>query len=151
MMLLDLLSPSSVVVPLAAADREAAIAGLVDALGLDGGPPERERLRAAILAREAAGSTGIGNGVAIPHARTSRIKAPRLAVGRTAQPIDFKAADGAPVSLVFLLAVPESDPRSHLRVLAALSALALDKKKLKGLQKAGSAAEARAALSAIAV
>jgi len=149
MMLTELVAPASILVPLEAPDRETAIAKLVDALALDGGAPERDKLRAAVLAREAAGSTGLGNGVAIPHARTPRVRAPRLAVGRAAAPIDFKAADGEPVSLIFLLAVPEADPRAHLRVLAALSALASDRKSLRALQRAETAEEIRERLASV--
>ena len=133
---MDLLHPDSVLVPLRATDREAAISLLVDVLRLPGGPADCAPLKAALLAREAAGSTGIGNGVAIPHARSPKISAPLLAVGLTARPIDFKSADGKPVSLVFLLAVPNAMPSSHLKILAALSRLASDKKLLPLLKGA---------------
>ena len=151
MTLSDLLKPEAVLVPLSAESREAAIAALVEALRLNGGPAAAESLRAAVLAREAAGSTGLGNGVAIPHARSAALAAPRLAVGRTSKPIDFKAADGKPVSLVFLLAVPEADPKSHLKALAALSRVASDKKLLKSLGKAATAAELFPLLAPVAV
>ena len=141
MTLSDILLPPAVILPLDAADRDTAISKLVDALGLQGDSADRERLKNAILAREAAGSTGIGNGVAIPHARSQRLTRPRLAVGKTSCPVDFKSADGKPVSLIFLLAVPEVAPQSHLRVLASLSRIALDKKFLRGLIKSSSAQE----------
>jgi len=143
----DLLHPDSVLVPLQAADCDAAIALLVDVLRLPGGPADRAPLKAAMLAREAAGSTAIGNGVAIPHARSPNISAPLLAAGLSAQPIDFRSADGKPVTLVFLLAVPAADPKSHLEVLAALSRLAQDKKLLRRLNKAASLDEFRAILA----
>jgi fructose PTS system EIIBC or EIIC component len=136
MMLSDLLHPDSVLVPLPTTDRDAAIALLVDVLRLPGDPADRALLKAALLAREAAGSTGIGNGVAIPHARSPKISAPLLAAGLARRPIDFKSADGKPVFLVFLLAVPDAAPSSHLKVLAGLSRLASDKKLLPLLKKA---------------
>jgi fructose PTS system EIIBC or EIIC component len=145
----NLLHPDSVLVPLRAEDRDAAISLLVDVLHLPEGPAGRAPLKAALLAREAAGSTGIGNGVAIPHARSLKISAPLLAAGLAAQPIDFKAADGKPVTLVFLLAVPAADPKSHLAVLAALSRMALDKKLLRRLNKAASPDEFHAILAEI--
>lgn len=151
MTLSDLLSPASVLVPLEASTREAAVESLVAALDWNGAPDDRSALRDAVLARELCGSTGIGAGVAIPHARTAKLKAPRLAVGRAAKPLDFKSADGQPVSLVFLLAVPESDPRSHLKVLAALSRLACDKKLLKALNKTSSPEELFGLVSGLAV
>jgi len=132
----DLLHPDSVLVPLPAADRETALTRLLEVLPLPGGLADRAGLQAALLAREAAGSTGIGNGVAIPHARSPKISAPLLAAGLSRNPIDFKSADGKPVSLVFLLAVPDGAPSSHLKILAALSRLASDKKLLPLLKKA---------------
>lgn len=149
MMLSDLLRPNAVVVPLHVTSREPAVSLLVDALDLPGDPKSRDDLKSAILSREAAGSTGIGNGVAIPHARAAQITSPYLAVARAAQPIDFKSADGKPVTLVFLLAVPAADPKSHLAVLAALSRTALDKKLLRRLNKAASPEELRAIIAEI--
>ncbi|MDE2039205.1 MAG: PTS sugar transporter subunit IIA [Elusimicrobia bacterium] len=136
----DILAPSSILVPLPAASREAAISALVEALNLPT-TADRDQLKAAILAREAIGSTGLGNGIAIPHARSPRLTSPRLSIGRTAAPIEFNAADGKPVGLFFLLAVPEANPTSHLKALAALSRIASDKKLLRGLMRASSAGE----------
>lgn len=137
----DILDPLSVLVPLVASDREQAIEALVCALPFDRGDDEigRRELISAALAREKAGSTGIGDGVAIPHARSSKLSCPRLSVGLSARPIDFNAADGKPVTLVFLLAVPESAPKSHLKALAALSRVVMDKKLLRRMTAASSA------------
>jgi len=135
----DLLRPESVLAPLRAGSRDEAISALVEVLPLlrEG----RGALKAAILAREAAGSTGLGNGVAVPHARSPRIAAPLMSAGLVAPPIDFRSADGQPVSLVLLLAVPAADPTAHLKTLAALSRLASDKKLLRRLSKAASGLE----------
>jgi len=145
----DLLRPNAVIVPLHVTSREEAVSLLVAALDLPGTPNGGDDLKSAILSREAAGSTGIGNGVAIPHARAAQITSAYLAVARAAEPIDFKSADGKPVSLVFLLAVPAADPKSHLAVLAALSRMALDKKLLRRLNKATSPDELRAIIADI--
>jgi len=149
MLLMDILRPESIIVPLQAADRETAISLLIGALELPGTLDDRNLLREAVLAREKAGSTGIGRGVAIPHARTPRLGKPLLAAGRLAKPIEFAAADAKPVSLIFLLAVPEADPRSHLQVLAALSRLTADAKILKSLNRAASAREFLSLLAAV--
>lgn len=137
----DILHPESVVVPLQAKNREDAIDLLVNSLVLDlpGNLGTRQELKAAILAREKAGSTGIGSGVAIPHARSRSLSYPRLAVGLGAEPVDFRAADSQPVSLIFLLSVPEASPKSHLTILASLSRLASDAKLLRRLRRASSA------------
>jgi len=137
MVLRDLLRRESVLVPLDAADRGRAIAALVEVLALPGsGPEDRAAVRAAVLARETAGSTGIGHGVAIPHARAPQVPATCMAAARTAAPVDFAAADGQRASLLFLLAIPAAEPRSYLPVLAALSRLAGDQKLLRRLNKA---------------
>jgi len=141
MLFSDLLSPKSILVSLAAAKRDDVVAALVGALDAALSPQDRVEFAAAVLARVAVGSTGLGNGIAIPHARTSRVAAPRLAIGLAAKPVEFNSADGKPVALFFLLAVPASDPTVHLKVLAALSRVASDKKLLKSLLKASSAAE----------
>ena len=133
------LRPEAVLVPLNAATREAAIGALIDTLDIPGAPQDRERLKSAVLKREAAGSTGLGRGVAAPHARSSRLAAPLLSVGLVPEPIDFGSADGQPVTLVFLVAAPEADPTAHLKVLAALSRLTNDKRLLSRLNKASSA------------
>ncbi len=137
----ELLRPEAVLLPLVVPDREAAISALAGTLALSGPASERERLIRAVLAREAAGSTGLGAGVAVPHARSPRLTAPLLAAGLAPVPIDFRSADGKPVSLVFLLAVPEKDPAAHLQALAALSRVAADKKLLRRLNKAASSEE----------
>ena len=81
----------------------------------------------SLFARERLGSTGLGQGLAIPH---GRIKGLREAVGafvRLAQPVPFDAPDGKPVSLVFLLLVPEQATEQHLRVLSELAQMLSDR------------------------
>jgi mannitol/fructose-specific phosphotransferase system IIA component (Ntr-type) len=114
---------------------QAAIEALVAVLPIVP-PAAKEELKGAVLAREAAGSTGIGEGLAIPHARSARVLIPLLAIGRAASPIDFHAADGVPVTLVFLLAVPAAEPSFHLKTLAAISRIAADKEFLRQMNSA---------------
>lgn len=73
--------------------------------------------------RERLGSTGFGRGVAIPHARIQGLKRPVAALIRLAEPVDFGAADGLPVDLVFGLLSPENSGVAHLHALAAISRL----------------------------
>ena len=85
---------------------------------------------AAVLAgieqREALGSTGFGRGVAIPHARIGGVTRPIAVLLRLEQPVDFRAADGAPVDIVFGLLSPEQAGTAHLHALAAISRLMRD-------------------------
>lgn len=71
--------------------------------------------------REALGSTGFGRGVAIPHCRSDQVKRPAVVLLKLEQPVDFAAADSAPVSLVFGLVSPEGAGAAHLHTLAAIS------------------------------
>src|SRR5690349_13107004 len=81
----------------------------------------------SLFARERLGSTGLGQGVAIPHGRIKGLKEALGAFIRLAQPIAFDAPDGAPVSLVFLLLVPEHATEQHLRVLSELAQMLSDR------------------------
>lgn len=76
--------------------------------------------------REKLGSTGFGNGVAIPHTRCTTIKRPVAVLVRLENPVDFSAADGMPVELVFGLLSPEDAGAAHLHALAAISRLVRD-------------------------
>jgi PTS system nitrogen regulatory IIA component len=80
-----------------------------------------------LLARERLGSTGLGQGVAIPHGRIKGLKEAVGAFVRLAQPVPFDAPDGKPVSLVFLLLVPEQATEQHLRVLSELAQMLSDR------------------------
>jgi len=74
-----------------------------------------------VMAREQLGSTGIGHGVAIPHGRMPDLSHPVIALARHYEGIDFDAIDGAPVHIVIMLLVPDSDDRIHLELLARLA------------------------------
>ncbi|MEP3422545.1 MAG: PTS sugar transporter subunit IIA [Erythrobacter sp.] len=86
--------------------------------------------------REALGSTGFGRGVAIPHCRSTAVKRPTMALLKLEQPVDFRAADAIPVSLVFGLVSPENAGATHLHALAAISRLVRDETMLSGLTDA---------------
>jgi len=86
----------------------------------------RDRVLEAIEEREALGSTGFGRRVAIPHARLSGLRRPVAAFLRLNSPVDFEAADGMPVDLVFGLLSPEQAGASHLHALAAISRMMRD-------------------------
>lgn len=142
----QLLRPASVLLPLEAADKAQAVKALIATLGI-GGAAEQQELETAVLDREKAGSTGLGRGVAVPHARSRLVSKPALAVGIARDPIDFASIDKLPVRVIFLLIVPQTDYPTHLKTLAALSRLASDKAKLRRLEKAGSPGDIRSLLA----
>jgi len=86
--------------------------------------------------REALGSTGFGRGVAIPHCRLATVNRPTMAILKLDHPVDFKAADAIPVSLVFGLVSPENAGATHLHALAAISRLMRDEAMLNALADA---------------
>jgi len=120
---LDLLSPERVRTDFVASDKATVIARLADLLA---GDSDAEIVHAALEAREALGSTGLGHGVAIPHGRSAAVPEARAAFVRLARPIDFGADDGQPVDLVAALIVPEHFTDQHLKLLAELAELFSD-------------------------
>lgn len=115
-----LLPERNVAVGLDAANKRdlfAAVAGLFEAAG----GPRRETVVDALAAREKLGSTGLGQGIAIPHGRIKGLKEARGAFVRLAQPIPFDAPDGRPVNQVFVLLVPEQATEQHLELLSELA------------------------------
>src|SRR5688500_5022646 len=101
----------------------------------------------SLFARERLGSTGLGQGVAIPHGRIKGLKEALGAFLRLAQPVPFDAPDGNPVTLVFVLLVPEKATEKHLQILSELAQMCSD----KALREAmGHAADANALYGLIA-
>ena len=90
----------------------------------------------SLFARERLGSTGLGQGVAIPHGRIKGLKEALGAFIRLAQPIPFDAPDGAPVTLAFVLLVPEKATEKHLQILSELAQMFSDKALREAMGKA---------------
>ncbi|UFJ42652.1 fructose PTS transporter subunit IIA [Brevibacillus humidisoli] len=96
----------------------------------------------AVEAREETGSTGIGFGVAIPHGKSAGVGRAGLAFARLTKPIDWDSLDGKPVTLVFMIAVPENQAgNEHLQILAALSRKLMHEPFREQLSSAASSAE----------
>jgi fructose-specific phosphotransferase system IIA component len=117
-----LLDSNLVIVDSDSESKEEAIRELIDSLFVAGRTEEPDRLEDVVWEREAAYSTGLGHGFAIPHCRSDLINANSIAVLKLRQPIDWNSLDGKPVHIVVLLAVHESDAsNSHMKVLAKLA------------------------------
>jgi mannitol/fructose-specific phosphotransferase system IIA component (Ntr-type) len=119
----DLLKASTVVLELPKGDRFEAIRHLVDALASEELLANPERAYDAVVAREKVLSTGVGSGIAVPHATLNSLTKPCVAFGRSQQGIDFEAIDHKPVHLVFLLLSPGNEYDLHLRMLSRISRL----------------------------
>jgi fructose-specific phosphotransferase system IIA component len=103
------------------------IAELVELVAQSGKIKDKKAYYNAILKREKLGSTGIGNGVAIPHAKSPKVEAFVMGFARSPHGIDFGALDGEKTYLFFILASPEEDVGAHLKILADISRLVKDK------------------------
>ncbi len=121
-----LLGPDAVLASVKASGKKALLAELASrAAGLL--KIDERRLFDRLLERERLGSTGIGSGIAIPHARMSGIDKPRGLFARVAHPVDFDSIDERPVDVVFLLVAPEGAGADHLKALARVSRLLRDR------------------------
>lgn len=123
MQLTDILTERRIKIPLAATTKEGAITELVDLLVANGDIFDREKALAAVLEREHTRTTGIGNGLAIPHGKASATHELVLALGKAARPIDFDSIDQKPVTLVMLLISPLDQTGPHIQALARISRL----------------------------
>ncbi|MFB6642605.1 fructose-specific PTS transporter subunit EIIC [Streptomyces chartreusis] len=116
------LTEQTVKVRLGAADKEAAIREMAELLGRTGKVVDPEELVATALRREAQGTTGLGEEIAIPHAKTDAVSAPVVGFARSTEGVEWGSPDGTKARLVFMIAVPEAAAGDeHLRILALLS------------------------------
>ena len=127
MKIVDFLNEKAISADLKSTSKEGVIRELVDLLAKAEGIRNKEDLVKVLLNREALGSTGIGQGVGIPHGKTDSVKRLVAAFGVCHQGVNFDALDGEPVYLFFLLVAPEDSAGPHLKGLARISRLLKDK------------------------
>lgn len=138
MKLSDFLGEEAIVTELKGVEKQAVLIEMAEALASAGMIKSVEEAVRVLLEREKLGSTGIGDGIAIPHGKLKNIEDIVIAFGRSSAGIDFDSMDGAPVHLVFLLLAPENSASSHLKALALISRLLKDLSFREKLQQAGS-------------
>jgi fructose-specific phosphotransferase system IIA component len=139
MRLIDILKPQNIKVPLQATTKNQAIGELVNLLAESGDVNDPRKVLDAVLEREATRTTGIGNGLAIPHGKCTGTDNLVMAIGKAANPIDFQAIDGRPVTLIWLLSSPPDKTGPHIHALARISRLMTIDKFRQALAQAGSA------------
>ena len=127
MKIAEFLNEKAISANLKATTKEAVIRELVDILTKAEGTKNKEELVKVLLSREALGSTGIGQGVGIPHGKTNTVKKLVGAFGICHGGVNFDALDGEPVYIFFLLMAPEDSAGPHLKGLARISRLLKDK------------------------
>jgi len=137
----SLLKENLIELELEGEDKSEIIGELVDIIINSGKGKNKKSLVSAILARENLGSTAIGNGVAVPHAKIDSIKHTVLAFGRSAAGVDFNSLDGEKTHLFFMLISPKEDIGAHLKILAKISHLIKDRFMVGLFKKANSKKE----------
>jgi fructose-specific phosphotransferase system IIA component len=136
MRLTDILKPQNIKIPLAATQKTDAIRELVDLLTANGEVADSKKVLDSVLDREATRTTGIGNGLAIPHGKCNGTDHLVMAIGRPATPIDFQAIDGRPVTIIWLLTSPPDKTAPHIHALARISRLMTMEKFRQALNQA---------------
>jgi len=139
--LLDYLDRDCICVDGTPGDKASTIKRLVGLVVRQGHVESEERLLEAIQHREDVVTTGIGNGVAIPHADLPEIEVPLLALGVFPEGVDFEALDEEPAYVVFLLIGTPRTPGLHMKILARIARLSKDEEFCSGLRAARSAQE----------
>jgi nitrogen PTS system EIIA component len=123
MTLMDILSAKSVIVDLKGETKEEIIEELVDALEVGEVITNRDKVLQAVLEREKIMSTGIGDGIAIPHGKSDAVARLAAALGTQKRGVDFEALDGEPAYVFFLLVSPANVSGPHIKALARISRL----------------------------
>ena len=122
----ELLAPAAVVSDMQASNKEEALVELTEALIASGSRLDLEEVLRILQEREQLGSTGIGDGVAIPHGKLKNLDQLVMSFGRSVTGVDFDSMDGKPAHLFFLLVAPEESVGVHLKTLARISKLLKD-------------------------
>ena len=118
-----------------AQDKSLAIEEMVTQLAKSHVVNDAEVFKEAILNREAQTSTGLGDGIAMPHAKTDAVTEPAILFAKSNQGVEYEALDGQPVYLFFMIAVPDGTNDTHLQTLAALSKLLIDERFVEQLKQ----------------
>lgn len=141
MRITDLLDKRSIALDAAPKSKKEALDMLVELMAESGRINDKEAYRKAVYAREEESTTGIGEGLAIPHGKGAFVDKPGLAAMVIKDGVDFEALDGAPVSLMFLIAAPNTEDNVHLDVLSKLSVMMMDEEFSNSLRNASSVEE----------
>lgn len=126
MKLVDVLNQDCIIANLKGSEKREVLEEMVEELSFKFDDVDREKLLEMLLEREKLGSTGIGYGVAIPHARLKGLNSIIVSFGRSLKGVEFQTMDERPAHLFFLIAAPEDSTATHLKILARISRLLKD-------------------------
>ena len=141
MRITDLLDKNSISLNAAPADKKETLDLAVELMAKSGKLSDVEKYREQVYAREEESTTGIGEGIAIPHGKCDAVKAPGLAAMVIKNGVEYEALDGEPVTLLFLIAAPNTKDNVHLDVLSKLSVMLMDENFTTSLRNAKSVEE----------
>ena len=141
MRITDLLDKRSISLDVAPVDKKATLDMAVELMAKSGKLLDVEQYRAQVYAREEESTTGIGEGIAIPHGKCDAVKTPGLAAMVIKNGVDYDSLDGEPVTLLFLIAAPNTKDNVHLDVLSKLSVMLMDENFTTSLRNAKSVEE----------
>lgn len=141
MKIIDLLDDRSILLDGRVADKKVALDQMVELMDASGKLRDKETYRQGVYAREQEGSTGIGEGIAIPHCKSDAVIKPGLAAMVVKDGVEFESLDGQPAHLFFLIAAPNTEDNVHLDVLSRLSVLLMDEDFTNKLRQATSVSE----------
>lgn len=141
MKIIDLLDDRSILLDGRVADKKAALDQMVELMDASGKLRDKETYCQGVYAREQEGSTGIGEGIAIPHCKSDAVIKPGLAAMVVKDGVEFESLDGQPAHLFFLIAAPNTEDNVHLDVLSRLSVLLMDEDFTNKLRQAASVSE----------
>ncbi len=127
MAFIDLIEPAVVRVPVQSSTKSEVLRELVDLLDAAGKLKSADKALSALLDREAMGSTGLEEGIAVPHAKCDAVERLTVAIGIAPQGIDFQALDGKPSSLFFLLLAPPEQAGQHIEALSEIAKMTRSK------------------------
>jgi len=141
MKITDLLDEKSIRLNAAASSKEEALNQIINLINQTGNISNKDEFKEVVFKREEQGTTGIGEGIAIPHGKSNKVKKASLAAMVIPNGVEFEALDDKKVNLMFLIAAPETKDNIHLEVLSRLSALLMDEKFREKLRRAKSPKE----------
>ncbi|WP_439957454.1 PTS fructose transporter subunit IIABC [Oceanobacillus oncorhynchi] len=144
MQVTDLLKKDVMILNLQGTSKEAVIDEMISSLYKNGIITEQASFKEAILAREDQSSTGLGDGIAMPHAKTAAVTEPTVLFAKSEAGIDYDSLDGQPAHLFFMIAVPDDGSDTHLQTIAALSRLLMEPDFTGKLKEAGTPDEVQA-------
>ncbi|NYF25352.1 PTS fructose transporter subunit IIABC [Sporosarcina sp. JAI121] len=126
MKITQLLTEATIILDVKATSKQSVLTELIDQFERAGNLTDKEAFTRDILAREEQSTTGIGDGIAIPHAKSAAVKIPGIAFGRSLQGIDYASLDGQPAHLFFMIAASEGANNDHLEALSRLATFLMD-------------------------